>query len=141
MKKLLGIVVLGLLLASCSDNKSAVFMECTGIFPIEITNSLYGGGLTETQLAKIDLRKRKIVFETGYEYIADGKWDSADHDFIMFRGIRDDPAYGPPNSREHFIVDRFTGKARFFYSIKKKEGNVNLPPDKILKCKKVDRKL
>ena len=140
MKKLLGILVLGLLLASCSDNKSAVFMECTGIFPKEITGKLFGGS-TETQLAKIDLRKRKIVFETGYEYIADGKWDSADHDFIMFRGIRDDPAYGPPNSREHFIVDRFTGKARFFYSIKKKEGNIKLPPTNKLKCKRVDRKL
>ena len=115
-------------------------MECTGIFPKEISNTIYGG-YTETQLAKIDLRKRKIVFETGAEYISDGKWDTADHDFTMFRGIRDDPAYGPINSREHFIVNRFTGKARFFYSIKKKEGNVNLPPDKILKCKKVDRKL
>ena len=141
MKQLLGIVVLGLLLASCSDNKSAVFMECTGIFPIEITNSLYGGGLTETQLAKIDLRKRKIVFETGYEYIADGKWDTADHDFTMFRGIGEYTAYGPPDSREHFSINRFTGDAWFFYSIKKKEGNIKLPPTNKLKCKRVDRKL
>ena len=140
MKKLLGIVVLGLLLAGCSDNESPIFMECTGIFPKEISNTIYGG-YTETQLAKIDLRKRKIVFETGYEYIADGKWDTADHDFTMFRGIREYPAYGPPDSREHFSINRFTGDAWFFYSIKKKEGNIKLPPTNKLKCKRVDRKL
>tara|TARA_Y100000310_G_scaffold225172_1_gene227196 strand:+ start:10 stop:432 length:423 start_codon:yes stop_codon:yes gene_type:complete len=140
MKKLLRILVLGLLLASCSDNKSPIFIECTGIFPKEITGKLFGGS-TETQLAKIDLRKRKIVFETGAEYISDGKWDTADHDFTMFRGIREYPAYGPPDSREHFSINRFTGDAWFFYSIKKKEGNIKLPPTNKLKCKRVDRKL
>ena len=136
MKKLLGIVVLSLSLsgnAFSHESKDSFFLECTGNFPLEIRNN-FGG--VETQLIKINLKKQKIVFEGGYEFIANKKWDVADFDFRIFHGVREDLMhYKKPKLKEHLVIDRFSGESFFWYS-----GNKVRPEKLTLKCKKIDRK-
>ena len=142
MKKLLGIVVLGLLWCNLSyshpENKNPIFLECTGVFPQELNNS--DSGSRGNHLVKIDLRKSKIVFHYGVEYVSKTKWNTSDLDFVTYSGTRKtESMYIPSYMKEHFWVDRFTGKATFFYTKKKNDDPPTLPP-KSVQCKKIERK-
>lgn len=138
MKKLLGIVVLGLfsLLWSVEVNahdEDLIFLNCKGDFP-----SGLGSSMTD-EIIKIDTKKSKIIFSDGYEYISKRKWDTKAHDFDSYGGIRTSGALEMIDHEEYFSIDRFTGKGVFFHA-KTKKSNWKLM-DKIYKvnCKKVER--
>ncbi len=93
MKKLFStFLVLGLLLCTPSyshDEERFIFLSCNGEFPSSIS-SIYN-----KELIKIDLKKSKIIFTDGYEFIANRKkgWDVKAHDLDR---------YGKPEERTEF---------------------------------------
>ena len=139
MKKLLGILVLGLLLYTPSyshDEESFIFLNCKGDFPSGLS-SIYND-----ELIKIDLKKSKIIFEDGYEYIAKRKkgWDVQAWDFSSYSGFRTGGTLDTIDHIEWFSIDRFTGEGKFSYS-KSKKSDWKLIKEKFkVKCNKVDRK-
>ena len=134
MKKAIGIIILGLLLSGNAYSNEKIYLKCTGIFPDEITNQLIPG-MKETQTAKIDFRKKKITFVTGYEFILDKDLDVRDHDFSTIHGSRK-PLLTLADTEEIFL-DRFSGEAHFVYRTTKRWWS---PKHLKLKCDKVDRK-
>ena len=137
MKKLLSIIVLGLLLCTSSyshDEKRFIFLNCEGNFP--------PGHSSNEALIKIDLKKSKIIFEGGYEYIAKRKkgWDVKSYDFSSYSGFRTGVSLDSIDHIEWFSIDRFTGEGEFYYS-KSKKSNWKLMKERFkVKCNKVDRK-
>ena len=139
MKKLLGIVVLGLLLSGKSyshDEERFIFLNCKGDFPSGLS-SIYND-----EIIKIDLKKSKIIFEDGYEYIAKRKkgWDVQAWDFSSYSGFRTGGTLDTIDHIEWFSINRFTGEGEFSYS-KSKKSNWKLMKERFkVKCNKVDRK-
>ena len=139
MKKLLGIVVLGLLLFTPShshEEERFIFLNCKGDFPSGLS-SIYND-----EIIKIDLKKSKIIFDSGYEYIAKRKkgWDVQAWDFTSYSGFRTGGTLDTIDHIEWFSIDRFTGEGRFSYS-KSKKSNWKLMKEIFkVKCIKIDRK-
>lgn len=139
MKKLLGIVVLGLLLSGKSyshDEERFIFLNCKGDFPSGLS-SIYND-----EIIKIDLKKSKIIFEGGYEYIAKREkgWDVKSYDFSSYSGFRTGGSLDSIDHIEWFSINRFTGEGEFSYS-KSKKSNWKLMKERFkVKCNKVDRK-
>ena len=139
MKKLLGIVVLGLLLSTKSyshDEERFIFLNCKGDVPSGLS-SIYND-----EIIKIDLKESKIIFEGGYEYIAKRKkgWDVKAYDFSSYGGFRTGGSLESIDHIEWFSIDRFTGEGEFYYS-KSKKSNWKLMKERFkVKCNKVDRK-
>ena len=139
MKKLLGIVVIGLLLSSKSyshEDERFIFLNCKGDFPSGLS-SIYND-----EIVKLDLKKSKIIFEDGYEYIAKRKkgWDVQAWDFSSYSGFRTGGTLDTIDHIEWFSINRFTGEGEFSYS-KSKKSNWKLKKERFkVKCNKVDRK-
>jgi hypothetical protein len=139
MKKLLGIVVLGLLSFTPShshEEERFIFLNCKGDFPSGLS-SIYND-----EIIKIDLKKSKIIFDSGYEYIAKRKkgWDVQAWDFTSYSGFRTGGTLDTIDHIEWFSIDRFTGEGRFSYS-KSKKSNWKLMKEIFkVKCIKIDRK-
>ena len=128
MKKLLGIIVLGLLLCTPSyshDEERFIFLSCNGEFPSSLS-SIYN-----EELIKIDLKKSKIIFTDGYEFIANRKkgWDVKAHDFESYSGIRRSGSLDMIDHKEYFSIDRFTGEGVFFMAKLKKANGSSLKKD------------
>ena len=138
MKKLLGIVVLGLLLCAPSyshDEKKIKFVRCIGDFPSGLS-SIYND-----EIIKIDMKQSKIIFDSGYEYIAKRKkgWDVEAHDFDTYSGFRTGGTLDKVDHIEWFRIDRFTGEGVFYYSKSKKSKWKRIEKRFKVKCTKVDR--
>jgi len=136
LKKLLGLVVLGLLLCAPSyshDEEKIKFIRCKGDFPSGLS-SIYND-----EIIKIDIKKSKIIFDTGYEYISKKKWDVKDHDFDSYGGVRTGGTLDTIDHEEYFSINRFTGEGVFYYA-KTKKSNWKLIKETFkVKCTKVDR--
>ena len=139
MKKLfLSILVVGFLLSSKSyshDEERFIFLNCKGGFPSGLS-SIYND-----EIIKIDLKKSKIIFEDGYEYIAKRKkgWDVKSSDFSSYSGFRTGGTLDTIDHIEWFSIDRFTGEGVFYYS-KSKKSNWKLMKERFkVKCIKVER--
>ena len=139
MKKLFStFLVLGLLLCTPSyshDEERFIFLSCNGEFPSSIS-SIYN-----KELIKIDLKKSKIIFTDGYEFIANRKkgWDVKAHDFESYSGIRTGGFLDTIDHKEYFSIDRFSGEGVFYYG-KTKKSKWKLMKERFkVKCTKVDR--
>ena len=138
MKKLLSIIFVGLLLCTSSyshDEKKIKFIRCIGDFPSGLS-SIYND-----EIIKIDMKKSKIIFDSGYEYISKRKkgWDIEAHDFDSYGGVRRGGSLDSIDHEEYFLIDRFTGEGVFFYG-KTKKSNWKLIKERFkVKCTKVDR--
>ena len=138
MKKLLGIVIMGLLLSSKSyshEDERFIFLNCKGDFPSGLS-SIYND-----EIVKLDLKKSKIIFEDGYEYIAKRKkgWDVQAWDFSSYSGFRTGGTLDTIDHIEWFSIDRFTGEGIFSYSKSKKSKWKLIEKKFKVKCTKVDR--
>lgn len=139
MKKLLSIVVFSLFLYTPSyshDEERFIFLNCKGDFPSGLS-SIYND-----EIIKIDLKKSKIIFEGGFEYIAKREkgWDVKSHDFSSYSGFRTGGTLDTIDHIEWFRINRFTGEGEFYYS-KSKKSNWKLMKEIFkVKCNKVDRK-
>ena len=135
MKKLLSIIFVGLLLCTSSyshDEKRFIFLNCEGDFP--------PGHSSNEALIKIDLKKSKIIFSNGFEYITKRKkvWEE-EANFDSYGGFRTDGGLEAIDHEEFFNIDRFTGKGFFMFS-KSKKSNWDLIKGSFrVKCTKVDR--
>ena len=135
MKKLLGIIVLGLLLCTSSyshDEKRFIFLNCKGDFP--------SGHSYSRTLVKIDLKKSKIIFSNGYEYLTTRKkaWEE-EANFDAYSGFRTGGFLDTIDHKEYFSIDRFTGEGVFYYG-KTKKSKWKLMKERFkVKCTKVDR--
>ena len=134
MKKLLGIVVLGLFLSGKVYSNDTIYIKCTGKFPEEITNQ-FNYPTQEIQIAKIDYKKRKIIFETGAEFILDKDLDGGINDLARIRGQRK-PLLN--RDMEELWLDRFSGDANFIY--RSSDNKITRPKDLKLKCDRIERK-
>tara|TARA_R110000803_G_C11770663_1_gene295224 strand:- start:116 stop:538 length:423 start_codon:yes stop_codon:yes gene_type:complete len=138
MKKLLSIIFVGLLLCTSSyshDKERFIFLNCKGDFPSGLS-SIYND-----ELIKIDLKKSKIIFEDGYEFIAKRKkgWDVQAWDFSSYSGFRTGGTLDTIDHIEWFNIDRFTGEGIFSYA-KSKKSKWKLIKERFkVKCTKVDR--
>ena len=132
-------MVLGLLLFTPShshEEERFIFLNCKGDFPSGLS-SIYND-----EIIKIDLKKSKIIFDSGYEYIAKRKkgWDVQAWDFTSYSGFRTGGTLDTIDHIEWFSIDRFTGEGRFSYS-KSKKSNWKLMKEIFkVKCIKIDRK-
>ena len=136
MKKLfLSIFALGLLLCTSSyshDEKRFIFLNCKGDFP--------SGHSYNEQLIKIDLKKSKIIFSNGYEYLTTRKkaWEE-EANFDSYSGFRTGGGLDAIDHEEYFNINRFTGEGFFMFS-KTKKSNWDLIKGSFrVKCTKVDR--
>jgi len=87
MKKLLSIIFVGLLLCTSSyshDEKKIKFIRCIGDFPSGLSSNY------NDEIIKIDMKKSKIIFDSGYEYISKRKkgWDIEAHDFDFLNSLK-----------------------------------------------------
>ena len=112
-----------------------IFLNCKGDFPSGLS-SIYND-----ELIKIDLKKSKIIFEDGYEYIAKRKkgWDVQAWDFSSYSGFRTGGTLDTIDHIEWFSIDRFTGEGIFSYSKSKKSKWKLIEKKFKVKCTKVDR--
>jgi hypothetical protein len=134
MKKLLGILFLYIFLSGKANSEETIYIKCTGMFPQEITNQLIYTS-KETQIAKIDYRKRKIIFETGYEFKLDKNIDIGDSDFWSIRGQRKSLL---KRDTEELWLNRFSGDAYFIY--RSSDNKITRPKNLKLNCERVERK-
>ena len=135
MKKLLGILVLSLLLCTSSyshDEKRFIFLNCKGDFP--------PGHSSNEALIKIDLKKSKIIFSNGYEYITKRKkgWEE-EANFDSYGGFRADGGQEAIDHVEYFNIDRFTGEGFFMFGKTKKSNWELIKGSFRVKCTKVER--
>ena len=135
MKKLLGILVLSLLLCTSSyshDEKRFIFLNCKGDFP--------PGHSSNEALIKIDLKKSKIIFSNGYEYITKRKkgWEE-EANFDSYGGFRTDGGLEAIDHVEYFNIDRFTGEGFFMFGKTKKSNWELIKGSFRVKCTKVER--
>jgi hypothetical protein len=138
MKKLLGIIVLGLLFCTLSyshDEEKIKFVRCIGDFPSGLS-SIYND-----EIIKIDIKQSKIIFDSGYEYISKRKkgWDVEAHDFDSYGGVRTGGTLDKIDHEEYFNINRFTGEGMFYYAKTKKSKWKLIEETKKVKCTKVDR--
>ena len=81
-------------------------------------------GATEEQILKIDLKKKIMLFSTGYEYKIDTEALNTKHLFEVIYGERDTRSgsaygYGSGIFIETIVIDRFKGRTFFTYRNKK----------------------
>ena len=136
MKKLLSIIFVGLLLCTSSyshDEKRFIFLNCKGDFPSGHSS------ITET-LVKIDLKKSKIIFSNGYEYLTTRKkaWEE-EANFESYSGFRTGGFLDTIDHEEYFSINRFTGEGHFMFSKTKKSKWELIEGSFRVKCIKVDR--
>jgi hypothetical protein len=135
MKKLLSIIFVGLLLCTSSyshDEKRFIFLNCKGDFP--------PGHSSNEALIKIDLKKSKIIFSNGYEYITKRKkgWEE-EANFDSYGGFRTDGGLEAIDHEEYFNIDRFTGEGFFMFGKTKKSNWELIKGSFRVKCTKVER--
>ena len=139
VKKLLGILVLGLLACATSfshDKENIFFLNCKGKLPGAV--DAFSNQNTETIL-KIDLKKSKIIFSDGYEFKSNRKWDIDSSDFDTFGGTMTNPTLERRDHVLNIFINRFDGVGMFYYSKTKKSDWPLIKEKYKVKCTKVDR--
>ena len=124
------------------ENDELIFLNCKGVFPYEIAMGSYEGA-TEEQILKIDLKKKIMLFSTGYEYKIDTEALNTKHLFEVIYGERDTRSgsaygYGSGIFIETIVIDRFKGRTFFTYR-NKKTKKFHISQTFKISCLKIER--